>query len=354
MLSSRTGTVLKSIVSKYIEMAVPVSSQSLVNDYELRVSPATIRNEMVNLEQEGYIIRSHPSAGGMPSDKGYRYYVESLAGIALPLSEQRLINHLFHQVEGELEEWLSLAAALVAWLAQNVAIVTKLKSADCQFKHLELVALQDSLSLIVLVLHGARVRQQLITFDQVITQAELTATANKLSAAYAGLTDPQILAKDIELSSMEQQMTYCRVKIRQVDDEQEYSQSYLDSLHFMRNQPEFVHSHRMLYLIEVVDYMSLLGTILPPELNVCEVQVIIGEENQAEVIRDCSVVIGRYGLLDEAVGIIGVVGPTRMPYARIISAVSYLSSVLSGLVGELYGRETLVKLNPDNPKFDKE
>lgn len=354
MLSSRTGTVLKSIVSKYIEMAVPVSSQSLVNDYELRVSPATIRNEMVNLEQEGYIIRSHPSAGGMPSDKGYRYYVESLAGIALPLSERRLINHLFHQVEGELEEWLSLAAALVARLAQNVAIVTKLKSADCQFKHLELVALQDSLSLIVLVLHGARVRQQLITFDQVITQSELTVMANKLSAAYAGLTGSQILAKDIEISSMEQQMTDCLVKMMQAEIEQEYSQSYLDGLHFMLNQPEFVHSHRMLSLMELVDYRSLLGTILPPGLNVREVQVIIGEENQAEVIRDCSVVIGRYGLQDEAVGIIGVVGPTRMPYARIISAVSYLSSVLSGLVGELYGRETLVKLTPDNPKFDKE
>ena len=354
MLSSRTETVLKSIVSKYIEMAVPVSSQSLVNDYELRVSPATIRNEMVNLEQEGYIIRPHPSAGGIPSDKGYRYYVESLAGIALPLSEQRLINHLFHQVEGELEEWLSLAAALIARLAQNVAIVTKPRSADCQFKHLELVALQDSLSLIVLVLHGARVRQQLITFDRVITQSELTAMANKLNAAYAGLTGPQILAKDIELSSMEQQMTDCLVKMMQAEVEQEYNQPYLDGLHFMLNQPEFVHSHRMLSLMELVDYRSLLGTILPPGLNVREVQVIIGEENQAEVIRDCSVVIGRYGLLDEAVGIIGVVGPTRMPYARIISAVSYLSSVLSGLVGGLYGGETFTKLDPDNPKFEKE
>jgi len=343
------------MVSRYIESAVPVSSQNLVNDYELRVSPATIRNEMANLEQEGYIIRPHPSAGGIPSDKGYRYYVESLTGLALPLSEQRLINHLFHQVEGKLEEWLSLAAALIARLAQNVAIVTMPKSADCQFKHLELVALQDSLALIVLVLHGARVKQQLITFDQVITQAELSAMANKLNAAYAGLTDSQILAKkDIELSSMEQQLTDYLVTIMRAEVEQEYNQPYLDGLHFMLNQPEFIRSHRMLSLMELVDYRSLLGTILPLGLNIREVQVIIGQENKAEVIRDCSVVISRYGLPNEAIGIMGVVGPTRMPYARIISAVSYLSSVLSGLVGELYGRETLAKLSSDNPKFNKE
>ena len=355
MLSSRTETVLKSMVSRYIESAVPVSSQNLVNDYELRVSPATIRNEMAYLEQEGYIIRPHPSAGGVPSDKGYRYYVESLTGLALPLSEQRLINHLFHQVEGKLEEWLSLAAALIARLAQNVAIVTMPKSADCQFKHLELVALQDSLALIILVLHGARVKQQLITFDQVITQAELSAMANRLNADYAGLTGSQILAKKgMELSSMEQQLTDCLVTIMRAEVEQEYNQPYLDGLHFMLNQPEFVRSHRMLSLMELVDYRSLLGTILPLGLNIREVQVIIGKENKAEVIRDCSVVISRYGLPDEAIGVMGVVGPTRMPYARIISAVSYLSSVLSGLVGELYGRETIAKLSWDNPKFNKE
>ena len=115
-------------------------SQSITNDYELGVSAATIRNEMAHLEQEGYITRPHPSAGSIPSDKGYRYYVESLSDIKLPLAEQRLISHLFHQVERELDEWLSLAATLIAQMVQNVAVVTMPKPAACQFKHLELVA----------------------------------------------------------------------------------------------------------------------------------------------------------------------------------------------------------------------
>src|SRR4030067_1571339 len=98
MLSSRLDTILKSIVSQYIETAVPVPSQSLMNERTLRVCSATIRNDMVHLEQEGYITRPYSSAGSMPTDKGYRYYVESLSDITLPLSEQRMISHLFHQI----------------------------------------------------------------------------------------------------------------------------------------------------------------------------------------------------------------------------------------------------------------
>ena len=337
MLSPRAGTILKSIVGQYIVKGMPVSSQSITTDYELEVSPATIRNEMAHLEQGGYIIRPHPSAGSIPSDKGYRYYVETLTDIELPLTEQRLISHLFHQVERELEEWLRLAAALTARFVQNVAVVTVPKPAKCRFKHIELVALQNSLALVVLVLHGARVKQQLIIFDQVITQPELTATANKLNAAYSGLTRPQILAKATELSTTEQQVTDCLLKIMQAEDEQEYEEPYLDGLHFMINQPEFALSHRVLALMELIEQRNLLKAIIPPELASRGVQIIIGKENKAEVIRNYSVVIRQYGLPDEAVGTIGIVGPTRMPYARAISTVSYLSSVLSELVAELYG-----------------
>ena len=348
MLTPRTGTILRSIVGQYIARATPVPSQSIINDYELRVSAATIRNEMAHLEQEGYITRPYPSAGSIPSDKGYRYYVETLGDIKLPLAEQRLINHLFHQVEKKLEEWLNLAATLIAQLVQTMAVVTIPKPVACQFKHLELVALRDSLALVVLVLHGARVKQQLITFDQVISQSELTAIANKLNATYSGLTSSQILAKGIGLSPTEQQITDCLIKVMEAEDELEYEAPYLDGLHFILNQPEFAHSQRMLTLMELVEHRNLLRIIAPSGLTSRGVQVVIGKENEAEVIHDYSVVISRYGLPQEAVGTIGVVGPTRMPYARAISTVDYLSLVLSRLVAELYGRETPFGLTLDN------
>ena len=339
MLSTRTEAILKSVVGRYIAKAKPVASQSLINDFELRVSSATIRNEMSQLEEQGYITRCHPSSGAVPSDKGYRYYVESLGDTKLPPTEQRLIRHLFHQVEGELEEWLKLTANLIAQLVQNMAIVTTPKSAKCRFKRVELIALRDSLALIVLVLQGAKIKQQLTALAQTISQLELTATANKLNEAYSGLTSSQILAKETLLSPMEQQITDCLSKIMQAEDEQEGEELYLNGLHFMLNQPEFAHNQRAQPLMELVDHRNLLRIIAPQGLSSYKVRVIIGKENEAEVIQDYSIVISRYGLPEEAAGTIGIIGPTRMPYARAISSISYLSSLLSGLVAELYGKE---------------
>lgn len=340
MLTSRAETILKSIVRQYITKVTPVPSQSVFADYEVGVSPATIRNEMARLEQEGYIIRPHPSAGGIPSDKGYRYYVKSLTEVTLPLAEQRLISHLFHQVKREQEEWLRLAATVMSQLAQNVAVVTRPKPADCQFRHLELVALQDSLILVVLILHGARVKQQLVTFDPALSQSGLMIIANKLNEDFSGLTSSQILARDIAPSPVERQLTDYLVKMMQAEDAPEYEETYLDGLHFTFNQPEFAHTNRMLDLMELVEHRSLLKAIFPQRLGIHEVQVVVGKENKAEAIHNCSVVITRYGLPEEASGIIGMVGPTRMPYVHTISIVSYLSSVLDKLVAELFGKET--------------
>ena len=340
MLSPRTETILKSIVGQYITRAIPVSSHSITSDPELGVSSATIRNEMAHLEQEGYITRPHVSAGSIPLDKGYRCYVESLGDVKLPLTEQRLVSHLFHQVEGELEEWLNLAATLTAQKVQNMALVTVPRTTACQFKHLELVSLQDSLALVVLVLRGAKVRQQLITFDQVTSQSELTVMASKLSDIYSGLTSSQILDKGTGLSSAEQQITDCLVKMMEAEDNQEHEEPYLDGLHFTLNQPELTHNHWLTQtLMELIEQRNLLRSIIPSPLTGKGVQVIIGKENKTETVHDYSVVISHYGLPEEAVGTIGVIGPTRMPYARTIATVGYLSLVLSVLVAKVYGQE---------------
>jgi heat-inducible transcriptional repressor len=164
--------------------------------------------------------------------------------------------------------------------------------------------------------------------------------ANKSNEAYSGLSSSQILAKDIELSPVERQLTDCLVKIMQAEDASDYEEPYFDGFHFILNQPEFSRTSRLLDLMALIEHRSLLKAIFPQELGIYEVQVIIGRENSTEAIHNCSVVISRYGLLEEAAGIIGVIGPTRMPYGRTISTVSYLSSVLGTLVAELYGKET--------------
>jgi heat-inducible transcriptional repressor len=339
MLSVRSGKILNSIVRQYISRAVPVPSQIIAEDAGLKVSPATIRNEMANLEHEGYLARPHTSAGCIPSDKGYRYYVESIKDMGLPNEEQRLINHTFHQVEKEVETWISLTASLLARLVQNMAVVSLPKSHDCKLKHMEIIALQDARALAVLVLYGAKVKQQIVTFDQNVSQAELTILCDKLNSAFSGLTALQIKNKKLELSDLEKQATDFLLEIMQAEDSQDYQEPYLEGWHFILNQPEFAQSDQMCALMDLVEQRSLLKVILPARFDRPGVHVIIGSENKEEAIQNCSVVICQYGIPDEATGTVGVVGPTRMPYSHTIPTVYYLSSVLSGLVAGLYGKE---------------
>ncbi|MFC1900409.1 heat-inducible transcriptional repressor HrcA [Chloroflexota bacterium] len=348
MLSPRAQTILKSIVGQYIVKATPVPSHSITRDSELNVSSATIRNEMAHLEQEGYISRPHTSAGSVPLDKGYRSYVASLGAVRFPLEEQRLVDHLFHQVEQEIDGWLNLAATLTAQMVQNVAVVTVPSTESCQFKHLELVSLQGSTVLVVLVLHGAKVRQQLINYSQDVQQSELTGLSGKLSAKYSGMTGTQIKVLNDDLTDTEQMVTDCIVKLMDTEDNQEYEEPYLDGLHFTLNQPELARNHVLSQtLTGLIEQRNLVKNIVPSSLSGRGVEVIIGKENDAESIRDYSVVISQYGLPEEAEGNIFVIGPTRMPYGRTIATVGHLSQVLSRLVARLYGRETLEKADTD-------
>lgn len=340
MLSSRTEAILKTIVGQYILKATPVSSGSITGEAELNVSSATIRNEMVRLEKEGYIVRPHHSSGSVPLDKGYRCYVDSLGEIKLPLAEQRMISHLFHQVEGELDGWLNLAATMLAQTVQNVALITSPKAENCQFKHMEVVSLQGTLALLILVLEGARVRQQLVTFEEQVNQQELSLVAAKLSSIYGGLDAKKIKNKKKDLTSIEEKVTDCLLKEMEAEDDRQNEESYLDGLHFTLNQPELAQNHELaLSLMELVEHRNLIRSIIPSHIKNKGVHVVIGRENKTETVHDYSVVISNYGLPEDAMGTISVIGPTRMNYARTIATVEYLSLVLNILVSRLYGKD---------------
>jgi heat-inducible transcriptional repressor len=339
MITPRSGSILNYIIRQYIAGAVPVPSQAIADNADLKVSPATIRNEMAQLEKEGYLIRPHTSAGCIPSDKGYRYYVESMEHVTLPREEQYLISHTFHQVEKEVEAWVSLTASLLAQLTQNVAVISLPKSTDSKLKHMEIMAVQDARALIVVVLGGGVVKQKLINFDTPVSQPELSTASIKLNAAFAGLTGSQIQKNTLELSPLEKKAREYLVEIMQAEDSKQYEEPHLEGWHFMLNQPEFAQNDKMRSLMELVEKRGLLKVIVPDKLYQPGVHVIIGKENQDEAIQNCSVVICRYGLPDEVSGTMAVVGPTRMPYSHTIPTVYYLSSVLSQLLGGLYGKD---------------
>jgi heat-inducible transcriptional repressor len=287
MFTLRSGKILNSIVREYITKVMPVPSQFIASDTDLGVSPATIRNEMAHLEHEGYLIRPHTSAGCIPSDKGYRFYVESIDNVTLPYEEQRLISHTFHQAEREIEVWLGLSATLLARLTQNMAVVSLPKSTDCKLKHLELLSLQDTLALAVIVLQGAKVKQKLMTFNQSVPQSKLTVISEKLNATYANLTSHQISAKELELTDLENEITGHLVEIMRAEDRQDYGDPYLDGWYFMINQPEFAHSDKVSALMELTEQRALLKVLIPAEINREGVHVVIGKENKAPAMQNC-------------------------------------------------------------------
>ena len=332
-LTARRKAVLKIIVSEYIDTAVPVASETIFRNYKLGVSPATIRNDMAYLEEEGYIARPHTSAGSVPLDKGYRHYVESLSRkTELNLQEQDRILKLFREVEKEFEKWLKLAAAIAASLVKNAALVTLPKPRQCRFKHLELVALQDFMSLMVLVLGEAILKRQLLSFEEPVTQERLAIMSNKLNAVFSGLTSFEISAKKLELPSEEAQVTEAVIDMMFAEDELEYEQPYLEGLRLMLGQPEFAEKDRMLSIMELMETKDWLSSAFGRRSNDFGVQVVIGEENRNETLHDLSLVFSRYGIPDQIGGTIGIIGPTRMNYRRAISTVDYISRILSDLV----------------------
>ena len=332
----RRETVLRMIIEDYITGAMPVASSAIVERYGLRVSPATIRNDTAYLEQEGYVIHPHRSAGSVPTDKAYRYYVASLIGeeIELPRVDQYLIYQISQEAKEELERCLKTVAVLLARLVRNLVVITTPKAVRCRFKHLDLVALQDFMALLVVVLYEAKVRRQVLSFSRKVSQDELTKLANKLTSIYAGMTSNEISAKEGGLSSEERQISECLAEIVAAEDKLEYGEPYLEGLCLLLGQPEFTNSPRMLKILEVLEGDYWLRNIFCQEFSKGGVKVVIGEENPEPALQDLSLVTSQYGVPEKASGIVGVIGPKRMDYAKAISSLNWLSALLSNSVAE--------------------
>src|ERR671938_378271 len=181
-MNERRQLVLKLVIQEFIEASSPVASELLVRKYGLNYSSATIRNEMSALEDLGYLTHWHPSAGRVPTDAGYRYYVENLMDrTPLSATEQRTIRHQFYQVRSELDQWIQLAGAVLARTAQNASVVTQPRAYQARFKHLELIAIHDTTVLLVLVLHDGTIRQQTFALETARPQEDLSRSAARIN-----------------------------------------------------------------------------------------------------------------------------------------------------------------------------
>jgi heat-inducible transcriptional repressor len=333
VLTERRSRILSLIIDEYVDTATPVGSATIVRKHRLPVSPATIRNEMARLEEDGYITHPHTSAGRVPSDQGYRYYVETLMEEeSLPWQERETIRHQFHQAGGALRDWLNLSAAILAQAVQNVAVVTTPRAPACRLRHIELVGLQEFAALLVVVLQETRVIERLLALSEGLSQEDLSVTGHRLTDLLEGLDTRQIRAREAALSPFEAQVVDAVCEMMSLEDEGRHDETVLDGLRHVLGQPEFTSSDRLLELIDALEERKLTRLLPLRRLAGEGVTVFIGGENRADTMRHFSVIVSRYGVPGYLNGAVAVVGPTRMRYSRTISTVRYLSSLMSELL----------------------
>jgi heat-inducible transcriptional repressor len=338
-LTPRQQTILSLVIREYTAQTVPVSSKMLLEQYELGVSSATVRNEMARLEELGYLTHPHTSAGRVPTDMGYRFFVERLLGeVTLPATERRMIAHQFHQARLDLGQWMRLAATTLARTARNASLVTAPQAELARFKHIELISTQGRLVLLILVLQGGNVQQQMLTLAEPFTQPELSQAADRLNQVCSGLGAAEIRARVHGLPAFEAEICDLVLEMMERSDSRIADEVYRDGLTEMLSQPEFVDVERSQGALRLLEERSFLNSFLAETLNptVGGVQVIIGGEGRWEELSHCGMVLARYGVPGFATGALGVLGPTRMPYGRAISAVRFVAELMSDLVYEMY------------------
>ena len=342
-LSERQKTLLLFIIRDYIESAQPVGSKRLMEHYHINLSSATIRNEMAALTEMGYLRQPHTSAGRVPSEEGYRYFVSQMMNQAvLPESVERTISHQFHQSRPDVDQWMTLAASILAHQSQGVSVVTAPHAQKAIYKHVELISTQGRQVLMVLVMAGGEVNQQILTLAEPVSQERLSQTAARLNGLLAGLAVDAISALPTRPDALDQDILTLIVQdIRRAADRGS-GEIYTDGLTNVLSEPEFAESDEARRALKIFEERSTLQDLLArttTNSNVGALQVLIGGEGEWEELRQCSIVLARYGVPGIATGTLGVLGPMRMSYARTIPTVRFVAGLLSDLVNDTIAGE---------------
>lgn len=333
--------MLSALIEEHVRTASPVSSERVLQRHGISVSSATIRNEMAVLEDLGLIYQPHTSAGRVPSEQGYRYYVAHLMDERLPSpEEQRTIQHQFFQVAMQLQEWLQLAVSIVARSAQNAAIASASAVGVTTLRRIEIVSLHETTALVIVVSRWATVSERIVALEQPATQEVLSATSQRLSDELAGKTADEIRALPEPALPLDRAI---RAVVADQLGRQAMQQSwslYYDGLAHLLSQPEFARlsdyparQQRMRALVDVVERGEVVRDLVPQVLSLGGVQVLIGERRWDQ-LRDCTVMLAPYGGRSGNAGVVGVVGPTRMDYPRTMGVLRYVSAILSAMVDE--------------------
>ncbi len=337
-LTERQKFILTLVIHEYIRTANPVGSKPLVARYNLEFSSATVRNEMAALTEMGYLRQPYTSAGRVPTEEGYRYFVSRLLhDTELPDPARRMISHQFYQTRHDVDEWMRLAASVLAHQSRAASLVTAPHAEQAHLKHMELIATRGRQVLMVTVLHGGEVHQRLLALPEPVSQDQLSETAARLTGLFQGKDVEGIQAIRMQLQGLDADVSAWLVEEMSQTDALSLGEIYLDGMTNVLAEPEFSGPDDARRALKLLEERSLLQDLMSRTVltgGVGGVQVLIGGEGTWDELRQSSVVLARYGTPGLASGTVGVLGPMRMPYARTISIVRFISGLLSQMVAE--------------------
>lgn len=339
-LDKRKAYILATVVYEYIATAEPVGSQALTQKYQLGISSATVRNEMAELEAEGYLIQPHTSAGRIPSDAGYRTYVDRLMPPEeLSADDRRRIGDELSEATRELDEIIDHTTRLLGNLSKNLAFITKPQQATQTFKHIQLIWLSPTTGVAIVVTSLGVAAQSLFELGAEIGADDLTRFSNALNARLANRRLLDVTEKEIARAAKEvgapdelraSVVTACASarSSEQPIIASAGAQNLLD-------QPEFQDLRKLRSILLVVEEQKTLYQIVTDAINEQSASVKIGHELGSEELADLSVVTVPYRFGSQAYGMLSILGPRRMPYARLLALASGTAATLNNRLSDL-------------------
>jgi heat-inducible transcriptional repressor len=333
LLDDRKRQILKAVVADYTATGVPVGSQVLAAKYFIALSSATIRNELADLVESGYLLQPHTSAGRIPSDRGYRYFVDFLmepesAGAAI----RRAVKQGFESVPHDLEAILDRAAMVLAQVTDNVSLVTAPQTNEARIKHIDLVSLEPHATLIILILEGNLIRQQIVSLERPTSQEDLSRMAAMLNNKVRGQTAHDLSTRLSQLGpDRGEQRRILEQLIDSIRNQQTQRQTVVlhDGVRNLLRRPEFVERARLEELLELIEQGAQLSAILQQVAFEKDVEIIIGRENTTTGLQECSLVLTTYQMADRVRGTVGIMGPTRMRYGQVVARLRLVSQATS-------------------------
>jgi heat-inducible transcriptional repressor len=342
-LDHRAQAILRAVIEEYVTTATPVGSQALVDRYRLGVSSATVRNILAELELAGLLDHPHTSAGRIPTDAGYRWYVESVIDSSpLPEVEQLMIRHQFGQVEFASEHWFRLAASTIASLTHAAGIATPAKPAAARVRRVDLVSINERMASLVVVLREGSIKQSLVTLAGPEDQETLSAVAAILNELVHDATAAEITAalvrRDTAAPHAELVLRVGERIVRVLDDYDSAAVEdvFSDGLLNVMGAPEFAQSDKLRQVFTALENRAYLGELVGSVAGSGTIHILIGAENPRAEMHDVSLVLAPYGRPGQAIGVVGVLGPTRMSYSQAIGTVRFVSGLMNELVDHLY------------------